>query len=127
MLMFAEELQRRSDAGGWGLISLAAHPGIAATELVANGPGNKSLTAIAMNLGKIFVMQPGDAGAWPTILAAVDEKAAPGAYYGPQVFSEFRGPPGIAKAKPQALDKVTGAKLWDVAEALTGEPLKPAP
>jgi NAD(P)-dependent dehydrogenase (short-subunit alcohol dehydrogenase family) len=37
MLIFAQELQRRADAGGWGLLSLAAHPGIAATELVANG------------------------------------------------------------------------------------------
>ena len=86
MLIFAKELQRRSDAGDWGILSLAAHPGIAATELVRNGPGNKSLAAIAMNLGKIFVVQPGDAGAWPTILAAVDEKVAPGAYYGPQGF-----------------------------------------
>lgn len=127
MLIFAKELQRRSDAGDWGILSLAAHPGIAATELVRNGPGNKSLAAIAMNLGKIFVVQPGDAGAWPTILAAVDEKAAPGAYYGPEGFSEFRGPPGIAKVKPKALDPVVGAKLWEVAEALTGARLKPAP
>jgi len=127
MLIFAKELQRRSDEGGWGLLSLAAHPGIADTELVANGPGNKSLMAVLLNLGKIFVVQPGDAGAWPTILAAVDAKAAPGAYYGPQGFSEFRGPPGIAQAKPKALDKVAGAKLWEAAEALTGTALKPAP
>jgi len=127
MLIFAEELQRRSDAGGWGLLSLAAHPGIAATELVANGPGNKSLLAIGMNLAKAFVLQPGDAGAWPSILAAVDAAAKPGAYYGPQGFGEFRGPPGPAKIMPSALDKVTGAKLWQVAEALTGADFKPAP
>ncbi len=127
MLIFAEELQRRSDAGGWGLLSLAAHPGIAATELVANGPGNKSLLAIAMNIGKAFVLQPGDAGAWPTILAAVDAAAQPGAYYGPAGFGEFRGPPTLAKIKPQALDKATGARLWDVAEQLTGAEFKPAP
>ena len=39
MLMFALELQRRSDANGWGLLSNAAHPGIARTELIPNGPG----------------------------------------------------------------------------------------
>ena len=38
MLMFAFELQRRSDAAGWGLMSNAAHPGYARTELIANGP-----------------------------------------------------------------------------------------
>lgn len=127
MLIFAEELQRRSDAGGWGLLSLAAHPGIAATELVANGPGNKSLMAIGMNLAKAFVLQPGDAGAWPTILAAVDAAAQPGAYYGPAGLGEFRGPPTLAKIMPRALDTVTGAKLWDVAEQLTGAEFKPAP
>jgi NAD(P)-dependent dehydrogenase (short-subunit alcohol dehydrogenase family) len=127
MLIFAEELQRRSDAGGWGLLSLAAHPGVAATELVANGPGNKSLMAIGMNLAKVFVLQPGDAGAWPSILAAVDPAAKPGAYYGPQGFGEFRGPPGPAKIMPRALDEATGAKLWQVAEALTGAEFKPAP
>jgi len=127
MLIFAEELQRRSDAGGWGLLSLAAHPGIAATELVANGPGNNSLMAIGMNIAKAFVLQPGDAGAWPTILAAVDTAAQPGAYYGPAGMGEFRGPPTLAKIMPRALDKVTGAKLWDVAETLTGAEFKPAP
>ena len=127
MLIFAEELQRRSNAGGWGLLSLAAHPGIAATELIPNGPGNKSLIAIGMNFAKTFILQPGDAGAWPTILAAVDENAKPGAYYGPQGFMEFRGPPGLAKIMPRALDTATAAKLWEVAEALTGVTLKPAP
>ena len=127
MLVFAEELQRRSDAGGWGLLSLAAHPGIAATELVANGPGNKSLMAIGMNLAKTFVVQPGEAGAWPAILAAVDEAAGPGAYYGPVGLGEFRGPPGAAKIMPQALDKETGAKLWEMAEVMTKASFKPAP
>ena len=43
MLMFALELQRRSDANGWGLMSNAAHPGYARTDLIANGPGNSGL------------------------------------------------------------------------------------
>lgn len=38
MLMFAFELDRRSKAGGLPLISAAAHPGIARTELMSNGP-----------------------------------------------------------------------------------------
>jgi len=38
-LMFALELQRRSDAAGWNLTSNAAHPGFARTNLFASGPG----------------------------------------------------------------------------------------
>ena len=34
VLMFALELQRRSDAHGWGLTSTAAHPGFARTNLM---------------------------------------------------------------------------------------------
>src|SRR5258707_344849 len=41
MLMFALELQRRSNAAGWGLLSNAAHPGYALTDLIANGPGTR--------------------------------------------------------------------------------------
>lgn len=37
-LMFAIELQRRSDAAGWGISSIAAHPGISRTDLLHNGP-----------------------------------------------------------------------------------------
>jgi NAD(P)-dependent dehydrogenase (short-subunit alcohol dehydrogenase family) len=37
-LMFALELQRRSDAAGWNLTSNAAHPGFARTGLFASGP-----------------------------------------------------------------------------------------
>src|SRR5207244_798472 len=42
MLMFALELQRQSDAHGWGLMSNAAHPGWARTDLFANGPNQST-------------------------------------------------------------------------------------
>ena len=60
-------------------------------------------------------------------MGAVDTAAQPGGYYGPAGMGEFRGPPTLAKIKPTALDKVTGARLWDVAEQLTGAVFKPAP
>ncbi len=41
-LMFALELQRRNDAAGWNLLSNAAHPGFARTNLFASGPGGFS-------------------------------------------------------------------------------------
>lgn len=47
MLIFAIELQRRSDANGWGLMSNAAHPGFARTDLITKGPGNSGWMALA--------------------------------------------------------------------------------
>ena len=38
MLVFARELQRRADAAGWPLRSVAAHPGWAVTDIISNGP-----------------------------------------------------------------------------------------
>src|SRR5258708_24820607 len=59
MLMFALELQRRSDAAGWGLMSNAAHPGYARTDLIANGPGTSGLVWQINKLLRPFVRQSG--------------------------------------------------------------------
>ncbi|NNM58099.1 oxidoreductase [Acidocella sp.] len=120
MLMFALELQRRADAGGWGLLSLAAHPGIARTELIANGPGAGSLTALGLKLVEPFISQSGEAGALPTLFAATTADVPPGGYYGPTGFREFRGPPGKARPEKHALDAGVARALWEAAEALTG-------
>jgi NAD(P)-dependent dehydrogenase (short-subunit alcohol dehydrogenase family) len=125
MLVFALEFARRARAGGWGILSVAAHPGIAATEIVRNGPGLSSLTALAMQIGKAFVVQSAEAGAWPLVLAATDPAAPQGAYYGPTGFMECNGPPGLARIMPHARDEETGRQLWALAERLTGERLIP--
>lgn len=127
MLLFALELQRRSDAGGWGITSVAAHPGIARTELVANDPGANSAMAKALALFNPIVSHSGADGALPTLLAATAPDVKPGGYYGPTKFMEFRGPPGEAVAKPRALDAVTARRLWEVAETLAGEHFTPGP
>src|SRR5713226_1876745 len=71
MLMFALELQRRSDAARWGLMSNAAHPGYARTELIANGPGADALTTKIGNvLVRPFLSQSAADGALPVLFAA---------------------------------------------------------
>ncbi|HEY1857909.1 oxidoreductase [Acidocella sp.] len=127
MLMFALELQRRSDAGGWGVTSVAAHPGIATTELVANGPGNDSLMGRLTPIFGRFFTHSSAAGALPTLFAATAPNVARGGYYGPTGFREFRGPPGVAKIEPQALDVTVAKALWAEAERLTGHTFTPAP
>ena len=127
MLMFAMELQRRSDAAGWGLLSVAAHPGIARTELVANGPGANGAMAFLLKLGGPFVTHSSAEGALPVLLASTSADVVPGGYYGPTGFMEFRGPPGMAQAELKARDLGVASALWDAAEALTGNPFKPSP
>jgi len=120
MLIFALELQRRSNAAGWGLLSNAAHPGYALTDLIANGPGTRGLLG---QLGKIlqpFASHSAAEGALPTLFAATSPEAQPGGYYGPNWFYELKGPPEPAKIMPRAKDAAVAARLWDVSAVQTG-------
>ena len=116
-LMFALELQRRSDAAGWNLTSVAAHPGFARTNLFAGGPGG--LVSLATDFAAPFFGQSAADGARPILFAATSSQAKPGAYYGPGGFSELRGAPAAALVMPQARDAAAAARLWDVSAKLT--------
>jgi len=117
MLMFALELQRRSDATDWNLISNAAHPGFARTGLFASGPGG--LLSLASDFAAPFFGQSASDGARPILFAATSPKATPGAYYGPDGIGELRGAPGPALIMPQARNAATAARLWELSEKLT--------
>lgn len=117
-LMFALELQRRSDAAGWGIQSIAAHPGISRTDLLPNGAGAWSVPGMARRY-MWFLFQPAAQGALPTIFAATSPQAQGGIYYGPDRLGETRGYPGIAKIPAQALDTSVAARLWIESQGLT--------
>jgi NAD(P)-dependent dehydrogenase (short-subunit alcohol dehydrogenase family) len=112
-LMFALELQRRSDAAGWGIQSIASHPGVSRTNLQVNNG------FIRRSLGR-FILQPAARGALPTLYAATAPDARGGSYYGPTGVMEFRGPLGLAKMPAAATDEAASARLWDMSETLGG-------
>lgn len=122
MLMFAIELDRRSAANGWGLTSVAAHPGFARTDLIANGPALEGglLFRLGTSLLTPFASHSAAAGALPTLMAATMPGVTGGQYFGPQGWQEMKGPPGRGKIEPQALDAGVAAKLWTASEQLTG-------
>jgi NAD(P)-dependent dehydrogenase (short-subunit alcohol dehydrogenase family) len=117
-LMFALELQRRSEAAGWNLTSNAAHPGFARTGLFASGPGG--LVSLATDFAAPFFGHSAADGARPILFAATSPNARPGAYYGPGGIGELRGAPAVALIMPQARDAAAAARLWDVSEKLAG-------
>ena len=117
-LLFALELQQRTDVAGRSLISNAAHPGFSRTGLFASGPGG--LLSLASDFAAPFFGQSAAEGARPILFAAIGPSAKPGAYYGPGGIGELRGAPAPALIMPQARDVATAARLWDVSEKLTG-------
>jgi NAD(P)-dependent dehydrogenase (short-subunit alcohol dehydrogenase family) len=118
-LMFAFELQRRSEEAGWGVTSIAAHPGVSRTDLLHNAPGRHSAQGILRTF-LWFLFQPVAQGALPTLFAATSPEARGGGYYGPDRLSETRGHPTEAQIPRQALEKHVARKLWEVSEKLTG-------
>jgi NAD(P)-dependent dehydrogenase (short-subunit alcohol dehydrogenase family) len=117
-LMFAFELQRRLEAAGKKTISVAAHPGVADTELSRHFPAwlMKTLGPLLMRV----MAHSAQAGAEPTLYAALGEDIRGGDYTGPTGFREVKGRAGRAGAKSFARDPEVASKLWAESERTVG-------
>jgi NAD(P)-dependent dehydrogenase (short-subunit alcohol dehydrogenase family) len=120
-LLFTLELQRRSEAAGWGVTSNSAHPGYAYTDLIQNGPGADSfLNKFDARFAHRLVGHSAAAGALPLLYAATAPAATGGSYTGPGGFMELQGAPKPAKVAPYARNQQVAGRLWAASEALTG-------
>jgi NAD(P)-dependent dehydrogenase (short-subunit alcohol dehydrogenase family) len=113
-LLFTYELQRRLSGAATTTIALAAHPGLAATELTRNTP---PITAFFYAR---LLSQKAAMGALPTLRAATDPGAAGGQYYGPGRLFGTRGYPKLATSSRQSHNTAIQRRLWTVSEQLTG-------
>jgi NAD(P)-dependent dehydrogenase (short-subunit alcohol dehydrogenase family) len=125
-LMFAFKLDRRLRAAGppaSGVMSVAAHPGVANTKLFQTGEYMAIERLIRRGISAAIgaLLNSEADGAVPTLFAATAPEAEDGGYYGPQGFLEMRGGDvGPAKIAPQALDQRAAAQLWNECEVFTG-------
>jgi len=121
-LLFAYELQQRLERGGFQAISLAAHPGYAATNLQAAGPEmeGKPLQGAMMKFGNRLFAQPAKMGALPSLYAATALDAQGCDYIGPEGFMGMRGYPHKARSSPDSYDLQVAERLWSVSEQMTG-------
>ena len=116
-LMFAYDLQRRLAAANTKTIAVAAHPGVAATELVRHIPG-AGLPGVNWLSGRL--LNSAEMGALPTLRAATDPAVKGGQYWGPDGFRELRGHPVLVDSTKQSKDVAIQERLWKVSEELTG-------
>jgi NAD(P)-dependent dehydrogenase (short-subunit alcohol dehydrogenase family) len=121
-LIFALELQRRLTAAHSPILSTAAHPGYANTNLQTSGPGHDNLYMKIMKVLMHGFSQDALHGALPTLFAAVSPTAKPGGYYGPDGIFQLKGAPAAAKIPAAAKDQAVAKRLWEHAERLTGAP-----
>ena len=121
-LLFAFELDRRLRARRAKAMSVACHPGYAATELQAAGPkmeGSAFMESI-MALGNRLLAQDAAKGALPMLYAATAPDIEGGDYIGPDGIGELWGYPKKVQPTARARDPEPAARLWTVSEELTG-------
>lgn len=121
-LIFALELQRRLTANRSRVLSVAAHPGVAKTNLFQAGDYSAPELALRKAMGHVIgaTLNTDAEGALPTLYAAASPDVTPGGYYGPQGLLEMRGAdPGPAQISPQASDPEAARRLWHICEQLT--------
>jgi NAD(P)-dependent dehydrogenase (short-subunit alcohol dehydrogenase family) len=121
-LLFTYELQRRLAARSSGVISVAAHPGYASTNLQFAGPRmeGSSLAERLSAIGNRLFAQSAAAGALPQLHAATAPGVQGGDYFGPSSMGELWGAPRKVTSNAHSRDAAVAARLWELSERLTG-------
>jgi len=112
-LIFSYELDRRLKAAGHKTLSVAAHPGVSATSLTRYMP--KIIQPLAP-----LVAQSAQAGAEPTLYAALGEDILGGHYTGPDGWRQMKGKAVKVGSSAASRDPETAKKLWELSENMTG-------
>jgi NAD(P)-dependent dehydrogenase (short-subunit alcohol dehydrogenase family) len=120
-LLFTYELQRRIEAAGAKLISVACHPGYAATNLQAMGPrmSGSAVMETMMGLANRLFAQSAAMGALPTLYAAAAPDLRGGEYIGPDGLGEMWGHPVKVNSNAASHDTSAATRLWQISEQLT--------
>ncbi|WP_288927847.1 SDR family NAD(P)-dependent oxidoreductase [uncultured Maritimibacter sp.] len=120
-LMFAKELQRRSEAQGWGITSVAAHPGFSRSQGVYDRLATIPIMGWIVGTFIIpFISQVPEKASEAILYAATADDVTGGGNYGPVGFRELVGPVGVASTADYAEREDIAARLWAVSEGLTG-------
>ena len=121
-LLFTYELARRAEKAAVDLVSVAAHPGYAATNLQTAGPrmeGAALMERLSL-LGNRLFAQTSAMGALPTLYAAAAPEVRGGDYFGPSGVGEMWGSPRKVRSSARSHDLEAAARLWQVSRDLSG-------
>ncbi len=116
-LIAALECERQSRALGWGVASIAAHPGVARTSLIPDGPGLDSPEGWRFR-NMPFMFQDAAQGALPALYAAASPQAVGGGYYGPKGLMGMRGLPGLASVPDNSRNPQMATDVWETLQRL---------
>ena len=116
-LLFILELNRRLGASSQTK-ALAAHPGVANTNLGQNAGG---IIGFGFRISAPLIAHSAIKGAMPALRAATDPDAKGGQFYGPRYM--MVGSPVVETPSLQARNLEDAQRLWKISEELTGKHL----
>ena len=121
-LTYTFELDRRLKKSGSNVMTVAAHPGYSATNLMFVGPAQEksALGKFIMDAGNALFAQSAAMGALPSLYAATMPDVQGADYIGPDGFQQLKGYPKKVGCRKIARDPEIGARLWQLSEKLTG-------
>lgn len=114
-VLFTLELQRRLTSSGSVVRAVAAHPGVAETNLISHVGGFQGAVS-KLFLGPIT--QDGEHGALPTLYAATQDIPG-GSYVGPDGLIHTKGYPEVSKPSRLSRNADLARRLWDASASLT--------
>jgi NAD(P)-dependent dehydrogenase (short-subunit alcohol dehydrogenase family) len=118
-LMLAFDLQARFAEAGSPLRAMAAHPGMAGTNLTHDLHVPAAVSAVSQTILHGFGQTPAQ-GALPVLLAATAPDLPGGSFVGPGGLAEVRGAPIVVGASRTARNRELQRRLTREAEHLTG-------
>lgn len=115
-ILFSVELQRRIEAAGDQVISVASQPGANKTDL------SRFMTAEEFNaaLDRIGDLMDPWQGALPSLYAAVAGDVKGSDFYSPDEPGGYRGYPAKLAIEPHGLDEAVARRLWEWASEVSG-------
>ena len=117
---FTTELNSRMHSSGHTSLSVAAHPGLASTNLqkTTMATNRSRLERIIYGLIMSRMSQNAEQGSWSQLRAATDPGVEGGEFFGPQ-HRRRRGYP-VPGRLPKRVTSKDAARLWTISEDLTG-------
>lgn len=123
---FALELDRRSEAEGWGITSNLAHPGVAPTSLLAARPelgrakDTLGVKVIRWASARGILLGTPETAALPALYAATSPDARRRLLYGPSGIGHLGGGPAEQPLYSRLRSEDEARRVWKVSEELTG-------
>lgn len=122
--LFGLELDRRSQALGWGITSNLSHPGVAPTNLLAARPevGRARETAGRRLIGALsargILLGTADSAGLPALHAATSPDAERERLYGPSGPGHLGGPPAEQRLYTPLRDADEATRIWETSADL---------